>query len=463
MYEGLRNLEVPRHPHPRARRVFKALLVLGLCGAVAFGGASYVVYTMVRNNLNEGKDNSIVELEKKLPDGPMNILVLGSDRRDVVGGSDRDERQFRGGGGQRADVIILVHIAPKAERAVMVSLPRDLRVQIPGRGRDKINAAYAGGPNLMLKTVAGFTGLDINHYVEVNFSSFRQIVDAVGGVKIYVNRKLKDKKSGLDLPAAGCYNMDGNTALSFVRARNIDPTADIGRIQRQQLFIRTILRKVKSAGFLLNFGRVIELSEAVGKGLRYDKGVDLGLARAVANKLAGYEGSRVDFRIVPNTTRTIGGVSYVIADESDSAALFDAIGKDLPLPDVGKTQQSLPKPADVSVKVLNGSGKAGFAAVERARLGEIGYRSHVGGNGRATDTTVITHVFGANLKAELLAKQYPGARIEVGPRDQVSDIVLTLGTDAVEQAEIRANPSRSPTAKPTKRTAPTVSAAARCR
>lgn len=462
MYEGLRNIEVPRHPHPRARRFLKTLLVLGLCGAVAFGGASYLVYLKVKKNLDTGKDATIVELAKRLPDGPLNVLVLGSDRRDVVGEGDRDARQFKGGGGQRADVIILVHIAPKAESAVMVSLPRDLRVNIPGRGRQKINAAYAGGPNLMLKTVAAFTGLEINHYVEVNFSSFRQIVDAVGGVKIYVNRKLKDKKSGLDLPAAGCYAMDGDVALSFVRARNIDPTADIGRIQRQQLFMRTILRKVKSTGFLLNLPRVLKLSDAVGKGLKYDKGVDLGLARAVANKLAGYEKGRVDFRIVPGRPRMIGGGSYVVADEDDSKALFAAIGADLPLPDVGKTQQSIPKPGDVSVKVLNGSGKRGFAAAESSRLRAEGYRTHVGGDGKRTAVTVISHVFGANLKAELLQKQFPGAEIRVGPRDQLSDVVLTLGSDAVTAAEIRANPSATPTASPAPSKKPP-SAAASCR
>lgn len=459
MYEGLRNIEVPRHPHPRVRRVLKTLLVLGLCGAVAFGGASYIVYTMVKGNLDEGKDPSITELTSKLPDGALNILVLGSDRRDVIEGGDRSAREFRGGDGQRADVIILIHIAPKAESAVMVSLPRDLRVKIPGKGTNKINAAYNGGPNLMLQTVADFTGLPIHHYVEVNFAAFQQIVDAVGGVKIYVNRTLKDKKAGLDLPEPGCYDMNGRTALSFVRARNIDPTADIGRIQRQQLFIRTILGKVKSTGFLLNFGRVLKLSDAVGKGLTYDKGVDLGLARAVANKLAGYD--RVDFRIVPGAPRTVGGVSYIVANEEESEALFEAIGADRALPDFGKTQQSLPKPSDVSVKVLNGSGKAGFASEEKERLAALGFRTHIGGNGNATAVTVISHVFGANRKAELLQKQYKGSIIQVGPRSQVSDIEVTLGTDAVDAAERRANPSATP--KPRVTTKPTSSASARCR
>jgi LCP family protein required for cell wall assembly len=460
MYEGLRNLEVPRHPHPRARRFFKTLLVLGLCGAVAFGGASYIVYTKVKGNLDKGKDPNITELTTKLPGGALNFLVLGSDRRDVIEGGDRSSREFRGGDGQRADVIILVHIAPKAESAVMVSLPRDLRVRIPGKGTNKINAAYAGGPDLMLETVADFTGLPIHHYVEVNFASFQQIVDAVGGVKIYVNRALKDKKAGLNLPSAGCYHMNGRTALSFVRARNIDPTADIGRIQRQQLFIRTLLGKVKSTGFLLNFGRVLKLSEAVGEGLKYDSGVDLGLARAVANKLAGYE--RVDFRIVPGAPRTVGGVSYVVPDEAESQALFAAIGADEPLPDFGKTQQSLPKPADVSVKVLNGSGKSGLATVEKERLSDLGYRAHVGGNGKATDVTIISHVFGADLKAQLLQKQYKGAIIEVGPRSQVSDIEVTLGADAAAAAEARANPSASPKPKAST-TAKTRSASAACR
>src|SRR5438128_5138126 len=109
----------------------------------------------------------------------------------------------------------------------------------------------------MIDTIQKFSGLDINHYVEVNFSSFRQVVNAVGGVSIYVDHAMVDHKSGLNLPHPGCYNLDGDMALSFVRARYVYANADLGRIQAQQRFMRALMSKVKSIGFILNIPKVL--------------------------------------------------------------------------------------------------------------------------------------------------------------------------------------------------------------
>jgi LCP family protein required for cell wall assembly len=444
MYDGLKNLEVPRRPrkkrgggsrHPFLRKVG----VVGLIFTLFAGAGLYVTYTKVKANLDKGKDKTIQELEQHLPDQPLNILVLGSDRRDVIEGGDRNKRQFKGDVGQRADVMILVHIAAKAEKAVLVSLPRDLKVDIPGYGSQKLNAAYAfGGPNLTLKTVKQFTGIPINHYVEINFASFQNIVDAVGGVDVFVDRPLQDRRSGLDIPRAGCVHLDGDMALSFVRARYIDPTADIGRIQRQQLFIRTLLRKVKSIGFLLNPAKWLRLSEAIGEGVKYDEGVGLDLARAVANKLAGFDQARVDFRIVPNYSALIGGVSYLVPVEDEARPLFNAIRDDLQLPDVGKTSSSVPKPPDVTVRILNGSAKGGLAGREQTRLSKAGFRIHSIGNAKSrTQVTTILYEFGDELKANLLAKQYPGSRKRLAEKDLPGDIVLTLGVDHAERVAAR--------------------------
>lgn len=429
MYDGLRNLEVPRRPRRKPRRMLRSVGLIGLVLMVAGGAGLFFTYQKVQANLKKGQDPRITALQSQLPDGALNILVLGSDRRDVIEGKAKEKRQFKGDVGQRADVMILLHIAPKAEQAVMVSLPRDLRVTIPGVGIDKLNAAYSyGGPNLTLKTVAAFTGIDINHYVEINFASFQEIVNAVGGVKMYIDTPLFDKRSGLNIPEPGCIKMNGSTALSYVRARYIDPTADIGRMQRQQLFIRTLLRKVRSVGFLLNPTRWIDLSEAVGNGVRYDKGVDLGLARAVANELAANE-DQVDFRLVPSYSDLIGGISYLVPIQSEVDALFEAIRNDEELPDFGKTSASKPSAGDIDLQILNGSGKSGLASREQARLGKKGFTVlSVGNSDTTVRKTIIEYELGDQLMAKLVARSFPDSVTRL-VNETAYDITVRLGQD----------------------------------
>lgn len=451
MYDGLKNLEIPRRPRTkRPHRVLRRVGLVGLILVVAGGGGLFFVYQKVQANLDRGKID-LPGLDERINDEPLNILVLGSDRRDVIEGKKRGQRQFQGGdGGQRADVMILVHVAANAESAVMVSLPRDLRVEIPGYGTDKLNAAYSvGGPKLTIKTVKKFTGLDIHHFVEINFASFQDIVNTLGGVKIYVDRPLFDKRSGLNIPEAGCIKMNGEVALSYVRARYIDPTADIGRIERQQIFIRTVLRKIKSLEFLLNPTKWIDLSAVIGNGVRYDRGVDLGLARSVANKLAGTD-EGVDFRIVPNVPEYIGGISYLIPIEYQAEALFNAIDKDKELPDYGKTGASVPKPEDVTVQILNASGTKGLAAKEQKRLGKSGFSVPSVGNADALEaTTVVEFEFGDVLMAKIVARKYPGAVTRLVDDIDGVDVRLLVGIDhAARIAERNGEPAPTATAIP---------------
>lgn len=430
MYDGLKNLQVPtKTRHPRARRAARIVLFVGLAIIVGFVGSGLIVLKNLTENF-KATEITLSGLAKGAPDGPLNILVLGSDRRDVVAEEDRGLPQFNdSSSGQRADTIILLHVS-KTKRAVMVSFPRDLRVQIPGRGTDKLNAAYArGGAQLIKDTIEKFTGLPIHHYVEVNFNSFRAIVDAVGGVRIDVNKAIHDKKSGLNIPHAGCWNMKGQTALSYVRARYFDPTADLGRIARQQQFMRALLDRVKSIGFLLNLPRVSKLGDALEKGLRHDPGTDLSLARAVAAKLADAGNKKVDFRIIPNDTATINRVSYVIARPNETARLFEAIRADKRVPDVGKTSASIPKAKDVQLDVYNGTSTAGLARTHAAKLREKGYRVRYESTSKKYAVTTIVYQPGRELKAQLVAKRYKGAVLVAATEESLVDLKLYLGAD----------------------------------
>ena len=448
MYDGLKKLEIPvkRSRQPGKRRWLKRSLAGVLVLVVFLVSTAFFTYLKVKHNIDKGKNAAITGLTKDLPKGPINILILGSDRRDVVEAGQKNERQFKGGSGQRADTIILMHLYGGSKKAVLVSFPRDLRVDIPGHGFNKINAAYPlGGANLMITTIKQLTGLDINHYVEVNFASFQGIVDAVGGVPLYFPKPVSDRKSGLNITQAGCINLNGSQALSFVRARYIYPNADLGRIQGQQRFIRALLHKVRGLGLLLNPLKLIHLSDQVGKGLVYDKDVSIGLARAIAARLAGFDQKNLDFRQYPGTARLLGGVSYVVPDTTAARALFTSLKNDGPLPDVGKTGQSLPSPGDVSISLINASGRSGLAGTERSKLVTLGFRvPSISSSSKHITPTVITYQAGDELKAELVAKQFPGATVKLATSSQLTDIIVTLGRSFGAPV-----PSGSPTPKST--------------
>ncbi len=442
MYDGLKKLEIPVRPKRPRRKVLKVVLIGVLSLTLSYVGYGFFILNKLGNTFGD-QSVTMAGLAATAPGEPMNILVVGSDRRDVVPEEERNLPQFnRSSSGKRADTVIVLHVS-KEKKAVMVSLPRDLRVEIPGHGFNKLNAAYAfGGRQLLFDTVKRFTGLEIHHYLEINFVSFRAIVDAVGGVDITVNRAINDKKSGLKIPSAGCWTMGGQTALSYVRARYFDPRADLGRIDRQQAFMRALLKKVKTAGFLLDLTKVNRLADALKGGFTVSKKVDVGLARSIAAKLASVGERNIDFRIVPNDPRYIGGVSYVVARSDSTRRLFDAIAADAPLPRVGLTGASVPKPKDVLLDIYNGAGKTGLATTQAARLKQRGFRTrYVQTADRQYEVTTIVYQPGRELKAKLVQRIYPGSVIVAATVDSFADLKLYLGKDRIVSPTTSGSPT----------------------
>ena len=177
-----------------------------------------------------------------------NWLITGSDSRQGL--TRKQERQLatgRGIGGHRSDTVLLLHI-PSSGPAVLVSLPRDSYVPIPGFGMNKLNAAYSfGGPKLLAKTVQNVTGLRIDHYMGIGFGGLVNVVNAVGGVRMCIPQNLNDPASGLHLKK-GCQNLNGAQALGFVRTRHLFATQDLQREQDQRVFIKALLSKMTSPG-----------------------------------------------------------------------------------------------------------------------------------------------------------------------------------------------------------------------
>jgi LCP family protein required for cell wall assembly len=194
-------------------------------------------------------------------------LVAGSDKRGTGGINDPTS-------GARADSLILVHVAPNSQ-AYLISLPRDTYAQVPGYGGQKINSAYSyGGPSLLVQTVQDLTGLHVDRYVEVGFGSVTELVDAVGGVNLCMDRSVSDRDSKLNWEA-GCHDVDGAGALAFSRMRKADPMGDIGRGDRQRQVLAAVIKKAIDPSLLWNPIRQIQLVNAGTDALTVDQDANI--------------------------------------------------------------------------------------------------------------------------------------------------------------------------------------------
>ncbi|HLS78604.1 MAG TPA: LCP family protein [Nocardia sp.] len=257
----------PRPRRPRRKRHpfrwFLALLLVLLIGSVA--GIVHLDGELTRID-------ALANYEDRVGDTPgTNWLLVGSDGRSGLT-AEQEQQLATGGevGPERTDTIMLVHI-PRSGPTTLVSLPRDSYVSIPGHGRDKLNASFAlGGPQLLVQTVEIATGLRIDHYAQIGFAGFADVVDALGGIDICLPQAIDDPLAGIDLPA-GCQRLSGPEALGFVRTR-ATALADIDRMNNQRLFLSALLQKATSTSTLVNPFRLWPLATGTAKSLKVDDG-----------------------------------------------------------------------------------------------------------------------------------------------------------------------------------------------
>ncbi|WP_394215772.1 LCP family protein [Brachybacterium vulturis] len=249
-------------------------------------------------------------------------LIAGSDRRD---GEAVDED---GTTGARADTMMLLHKAPGGN-SYLISLPRDTLVEIPGYGGYKLNAAYAfGGAPLLVETVEEFTGLTVDHYVEIGFDGVSDVVGSVGHVNLCIDQDVDDEKSGLVM-TEGCHDVGGEQALAFVRARYFDPTADLGRQQRQQQFVGALMERATSPSVMLNPVAQVRLAGAGSGALTTSEGtgiIDVG-RMALTARGAMNAGSTPTIPIEDPQYRTEHSGVAILTDDEDIAAFFAAVGE----------------------------------------------------------------------------------------------------------------------------------------
>src|SRR5215469_13113742 len=257
-------------------------------------------------------------------------LITGSDSRQGL--TNRQIRQFSTGfgiGGQRSDTIMLVHVPSGGGRPILISIPRDSWVQIPGYGGNKINAAFSfGGPTLLAKTVQNLTGLRIDHYMGIGFGGFVNVVQAVGGVRICLKAPLDDPASGLHL-TKGCHTLSGGHALGFVRSRHTYNTQDLQRIQNQRIFLRALLRKLTSTGVILNPFKGLPAASDVAGSLTVDTGTGLWSLWQVANGLRNPITTTVP---IANSNYIVGGQDALLLDSNKLTQLIGDLNAGRPVP-----------------------------------------------------------------------------------------------------------------------------------
>lgn len=265
-----------------------------------------------------------------------NFLMVGSDSR--AGGDPNtgvDDVT-----GSRSDTIMILHRATDTGRVSLLSIPRDLAVEIPGRGVDRINSAYAVSPATLVATVRESLGIPVHHYVEVDFVGFTALVDAIGGVDLCFDAPTRDGNTGLNIPEPGCHHLDGTMALAFARSRHYeqytngawheDATQDLGRTRRQQTFVdtalRTALTQVKA-----NPMRAGDLIRAIGSALTIDDDLD---PFSAAGSLREAVGAGIETDSLPVRGIKLG--SKAVLELADGAeAILDYYRGDGPEPQRG--------------------------------------------------------------------------------------------------------------------------------
>ena len=414
----------------RLRTGLVAFIVL----CVALVGSSYLYFRHQLSRLNRLDIPGLTDDEKA---SVMNVLLVGSDTRETATGdiADATGKGDPGTSGQRSDTIMVLHIDPSQQKAAILSIPRDLYVAIPGSGRDKINAAFsAGGPTLLIRTIKETLGVEINHYVEVDFAGFERIVNTIGGVKVYVDYPARDEMTGLDIPEAGCNELDGYQALAFVRSRYYETyergrwvpgsNSDLDRIARQQDFMRRVMKKAVSAGLTnpLTLNRLINIGV---DNVRVDQQMSTKDITTLARRFRSIDPDTVDMLTLPPVDGFAGGAAVQLLDTQKAQEYIDRLNG------VAGEKPSV-NPADVAVKVLNGNGVDGMASRASLALQQAGFRVALTGDAPTHDytQTVVQYAPGQQAKAALL-KDVLTAGASVVPDNTLSgaDVALVLGAD----------------------------------
>lgn len=435
-----------RHPRPWRQRLLLLVsggLTLSLLATAGGIGYAYSKYSrLARVELGSALTEQTSEV------GPKNFLLVGVDNAANLAADDpvRVGREIVGG--LRSDTIMVLRVDPGSGRASLLSLPRDLWVPLASGGKNRINAAIEiGGPEDLIDTVERYLGIPINHYVQVDFAGFRDLVAVIQGVRVWFERPARDRRSGLVVEQPGCVTLSADQALAYVRSRHYetfsnghwrtDPTGDLGRISRQQDFIRRALRRAIDKGIRnpVTLDHLVNTALATVTVDNVLTGADI---VALGRRFRDFDPAELDLYSLPVADDTVGGAAVLRLLDVEAQPILDVFR--------GTDAASL-GPNSVRVKVLNGSGTPGEAGRVSSGLVAAGFAS--AGTGEAESfsvpKTIVRYSAGERAAAELVARYLAsGADLREVSGALGADVVIVTGADFTGVlAEPRPAPSTS--------------------
>jgi LCP family protein required for cell wall assembly len=427
-----------------------------VCLVVAAGLALYAYRTLDR------LERVPINLAAASDEEPQNYLVVGSDSREVIDADAPDADAFLGDGtgGQRADSIFIVRAYPEGDRLDILAFPRDLWVDLPPTDADpagsegRINGTYNEGPQYVVDTLGDNFDLEINHYVEVDFRGFESLVDVVDGVPMFFENAVRDTHSGLLVSTPGCVTLDGEMALAYARSRHLevatddgwvsDPTGDLGRITRQQEFLRASMGRFVR----LNLGDVFTVKELVDGAVdhvRLDPELGLGELVSLGERIGTFEDHAITTYQMPTEAfRTSGGADVLRMVEAEAEPILSLFRGEVDhLGVLGTTVPATPSvpPTAIAVDVLNGSGIDGQAGAASDGLAAVGFTVGQIGDSQPVVRTQVWHSPDGLAAANVLVERLSGPA-ELVPTTDLSgdDLVLITGPDfgSVRASEVPA-------------------------
>ncbi|MFK8909321.1 LCP family protein [Streptomyces sp. YS-3] len=427
------------------------------------GGVGHAVVTGLDGGI--GRVDPFKDMKNRPQAGHgTNILLVGTDGRDKVTPEEKEKYRLGGAPCHCTDTMMIVHVSSDRSRASVVSIPRDSYAEVPehtdqntGEHHNqhpvKINAAYAeGGPALTVRTVEHMTGLKMDHYLEVDFTSFMKTVDVLGGVQICTARPMKDSYSGLDLPA-GTHHLDGGQALQYVRSRHTDGSADLGRMQRQQKFMAALIHEATGSGVLMNPVRFREVASTLLSSVRADQGFGAEEILSLGRTMRGFSPASSEFATVPigQMSFPVKGIGSTVKwDPVKSRKLFMELREDRPLARPaarGQDAKGRPPGATVEVapdrirvQVYNGTRTDGLGRRVDDALRATGFRTTgkplAGGPGDL-HRTLVEYDPRWDRSARSLAAALPGS--DLRPVKGLGPVMkVTAGTDFTAVRPVRA-------------------------
>jgi LCP family protein required for cell wall assembly len=367
-------------------------------------------------------------------DQPRNFLLVGADSDDGLDPNDPARAGRASVGGIRSDTIMVVRVDPKTNEAKVLSFPRDLWVDVPGNGNGRINSSLEfGGPDKLIETIKSNFDIDINHYVQVNFAGFKSLVDQIGGVPVYFATPVRDQ-GGLNVTSAGCNTLNGDGALAYVRARHmkylnengywasLDGTSDLGRISRQQDFIKRVLRGAIRKG-ARNPRTLAKLINTGVSNITLDQGTTAGDLISLGQAFRNFDPDALKTFNLPVTDAVRNGAAVLDLQTGEAEpilAKFRGTGED--------TTEGGLSPATVAVQVVNGSGTQNQASDASSILTTAGFKVVEPTSSAGVPQTEVRYSPGMEAQASLVARHL-FANVKLVPDQDVSEITVVTGPD----------------------------------